>query len=165
MRLRLFTFLVVIFFATACGSDSANTAADNKFGKLKIEVPASLKDNPAACEYIKEMNVIVDEFAVLFDEVIEDCAEYKGMKEEDLSFADKITLTKATAKFAMGSVEILGKWGNCETKRLEIDKDLTSEQRKDLDKVYNRVEKRMEQIQEKHKEFFADDKKDTEKKE
>ncbi len=157
MKLKVLALLSVLFLAVSCGSDDTkDTAADKKFGKLKVEIPASLKDKPEVCKYIKEMNVIVDDFAVLFDEVIEVGAPHKGKKEEDLSFSEKITLAKAGAKFAFGSTEIMARWGACESKRLELEKDLTTEQKKDLDKVYDRMDKRMNQITDRHKEFFKE---------
>ncbi len=72
MKIRLLTLVSIIFFVLSCGeSESKETKADKKLGKLKVEIPGELKDKPEVCKYIKDMNVITDDFALLFDNLID----------------------------------------------------------------------------------------------
>ncbi len=155
-KINLFTLAALIFFMLSCGSD--NTEADNKLGKLEVEIPESLKDKPEVCKYIKEMNVVVDNYAMVFDEMIDEVGEYKGMKEEDLGTFDKIKLAKEAGKFGVASLEAFAKWGECKQKLDNFEKDLNPDEIEALGVVYKRFEKRMEQIQNKHKDFFGETK-------
>ena len=58
--LTLFTFTILLY---SCGGDKKQTAADNKLGKLDVEIPASLKDKPEVVAYIHDMNQIADDYA------------------------------------------------------------------------------------------------------
>ncbi len=162
MKIRLLIVISIMFFALSCGSDSEETKADKKFGKLKVEIPAELKDKPEVVKYIKDMNVIADDLATLFDGFIEDTGEYVGMKEEDLGLSDKMKLATATAKYATGSAEIFVKWGECTDKRMSLEKDLNDAEINALEKTYERFEERIKQIEERHKKFFEKAKKAAE---
>ncbi len=154
-KFKLSLLIVLIFLTASCGG-SDETEADKKFGKLEVEIPESLKDKPEVCKYIKEMNVVVDDYAMVFDEMIDEVGEYKGMKEEDLGTLDKIKLGKEAAKFSVASLKALSKWGECKQKLDGFEKDLNPDEVEALNVVYKRMDKRMAQIQDRHKDFFGD---------
>ncbi len=160
MKIKLLTVISIMFLALSCGSDTIEeTKADKKFGKLEVEIPDELKDKPELVKYIKDMNIIADDYAMLFDKLIEDTGEYVGKKDEDLVLSDKMKLATAAAEYAMGSAEVFVKWGKCSEKRMDLEKDLNDEEIEALGKTYERFEKRIKQIEERHKEFFEKAKK------
>ena len=152
---RLFSLLAILSLSialTSCGKKEENKA-DKKLGKLEVEIPAELKDNPEAVEYINGMVEVADDYALLVDELFEECGEYVGMEEEDLKMKDKLKITAATANYALSVGEIMLKWGEYETKRVEMYEEMTEEDIEAMKVVYEHVEKRFEQIEEKYQEF------------
>lgn len=147
----LIALILIAFFA--CSSESENKA-DARLGKLEVEIPAELEGNPEVVAYIKGMNEVVDEYALLIDDIMEDVGEYAGVKQEDLGMMDQIKLTKATAEVSIKSVEIMSKWGEHIDKRANLDQQLSDEEIKALENVYKRFEQRFVQIQQKHAESF-----------
>ena len=138
---------------TACGGKDKKKTADKKLGKLEIEIPEELKDNPEAIEYIEGMVEVADEYALLVDDLFSEVGEYAGMEEEDLGIKDKLKLTSATAKYAINATEVLAKWGEYETKRLEMYEEMTEEDVEAMKVVYEHIEKRFGQIEEKYQKF------------
>ncbi len=143
----------------SCGG-SEKKEADEKLGKLEIEIPENLESNDAAVQYVNEMNLVVDDYAMLMDELVEEVGEYKGMKEEDLGMMDKLKLTTAMAKVAMESTQIMARWGECTDKRMNMEQKLSEEEIEALNLVYKRFEERMEQVKNRHQEFFAEEETD-----
>ncbi len=153
---RLFNLLAILSLSialTSCGGKKEENKADKKLGKLEVEIPAELKDNPEAVEYINGMVEVADDYALLVDELFEECGEYVGMEEEDLSMKDKLKLTSASAKYALSATEVLAKWAEYETKRVEMYEEMTEDDIEAMKVVYEHVEKRFEQIEEKYQEF------------
>jgi lipopolysaccharide biosynthesis regulator YciM len=145
--------LALSFALTACGGKKEENKADKKLGKLEVEIPAELKDNPEAVEYINGMVEVADEYAILVDELYEEVGEYAGMEEEDLSIKDKLKLTAASANYTISVGEIMLKWGEYESKRVDMYENLAEEDVEAMKVVWEHLEKRFEQIEEKYQEF------------
>ncbi len=154
-KLKLFTIVAIMLLATSC-TESNKTEADKKLGKVEVEIPNELKNKPKVCQYIRDMNKVVDDYAMVFDKIIKEVGKYKGMKEEDLTTSDKIKLSKASAKFGIESLKALSKWGECKQKLDGFEKDLNPDEIAALNVVYQRFEKRMEQIETQNKDFFGE---------
>jgi len=140
---------------TSCSGGTESSQADNKLGKIEIEIPAALKNKPEAVEYIKGMTEVADGYALMIDNVFEEYGEYIGVPEEELGMMDKIKLVKATADVAVKYTELMGKWAQYQEKRNALNEQLSEEELKALENVWHRFEKRMEQIEAKHHEYFA----------
>lgn len=163
MKVRLigYSFIpfVVISLFAACNSGSKSegqSLADKKFGKLEVEIPASLKDKPEVVAYINEMAKLSDEYALLVDKVAEDAKDFRGKKEEDFSIMDKIKLTKITSETGFKSIEILGKWGEYTEKRMDIQENLTEDEILAFDAIMTRFGERMKQVEARHEDIFKD---------
>ena len=151
--------LTIILFSislTSCGSKGNSDEAENRFGKMEVVIPDELKDNPEIVEYIEGMCEIVDEYALLMDDMIGDLDGIAGKDWSELKMGERLNLTKTAAKFAMKAAPITVKWGEVEVKRSIVESELTEEELLALETVMLRFEKRMEQIEEKNKEFFGD---------
>lgn len=158
---RILTFsviLTVILSVSACGGKDENSkSADKKLGKLKVEIPSELKNNPEAVEYIEGMVEVADEYAVLMDNLVEEVGEYIGVDESELGLSDKLKITAATATYTMNSAEIFVKWGEFESKRVEVYENLSEDDIQSMEVVLEHLEKRFEQIETKHAKFFEQD--------
>lgn len=112
--LTLSVFAISIFFYS-CGDSSQNgdssqkTVADQKLGKLKIEIPESLKNKPEVVAYIHDMNKVADGYAILIDDMFVELGDYINKDENDLGMMDKIKIMKATADISIKSFEMLAK--------------------------------------------------------
>jgi len=145
--------LALSFALTACGGKKEENKADKKLGKLEIEIPEELKDNPEAVEYINGMVEVADDYALLVDELYEEVGEYAGMEESELKMKDKLKITAATANYALSVGEIMIKWGEYESKRVDMYENLAEEDVEAMKVVWEHLENRFEQIEEKYQEF------------
>ncbi len=155
-RVLSITLIMGVLALASCSSnkEKKQTDADKKFGKLKVEIPESLKDKPEIVSYINETARLADEYALLIDKVVEEAGEYKGVEEEDLGMMDKIKLTKIASEVGLKSLEIMGRWAQCTEKHISIQETLTEEEAKAFEEVFKHFEKRMEQVEERHSDFF-----------
>lgn len=145
---------------TSCGSDKKNDELVNRLGKMEVIIPDELQDNPEMVEYIEGMTEIVDSYAFMFDEMIEEMSQYKGKDFDDLNMREKIKFTATAAEIAIKSAPVMVKWAEYEAKRSAFDDELTEEELMALESVCLRFEKRMEQIEERHSEFFEGESED-----
>lgn len=150
-------FIILSLVLSSCGSSKKDTA-NNRLGKMEVEIPSELKDKPEVVEYIKGMSQVADQYALMIDDMLEEVGEYEGVEQEDLSIMDQIKLTKATAEVAMRSVEILGKWAEYQDKRDKLEEQLSDEELEALAGVWKRFEARIVQIESRHSEVFSKEK-------
>lgn len=151
--LSIAAMLALSFAITACGGKNEENKADKKLGKIEIEIPETLQDNPEAVEYIHNMAEVADDYASLVDELYEEVGEYAGMKESDMKIKDKLKLTAATANYVLSAGEIMIKWGEYETKHVDMYENIGEEDVEAMQVVWEHLEKRFEQIEEKYQEF------------
>ncbi|MBN2817731.1 MAG: hypothetical protein JXP36_02090 [Bacteroidales bacterium] len=161
MKTKIFQFnlgtlvlLVSVLFAACSGSSKKETEADEKFGRLQIEIPESLKEKTEVVNYINDMNKLADDYALLIDRVADEAKEFRGKNMEELGIMDKIKLTKIAAETSFQSIEILGKWGEYVDKRMNLQEKLTQDEVVALEAVYDRFEERLKQVQARHAELF-----------
>lgn len=144
---------IITLSLTACGDKNK---ADNKLGKLELEIPTELKDNPEAIAFIKGMNKIVDDYAMLIDNALNDVGELAGKNKEELSMIENMKLLKATGEIVIGAAPIMLKWGEYLEKRESINQQLTTDELKAMESSLKRLEQRMAQIDNKYKRCSTD---------
>ncbi|MRT93141.1 hypothetical protein [Ancylomarina sp. 16SWW S1-10-2] len=142
---------IVVIGLTSCGSKNK---ADNKLGKLELQIPAELKDKPEAIAFIKGMNKVVDDYAVIIDNALSDVGDLAGKDEEDLSMFENIRLLKATGEITVGVAPLMVKWVNYMDKRDSLNMQLTADELLALESSCNRLEQRMAQIETKYSHDF-----------
>ena len=149
--MRKLTYLLLIAIVAinlaACGSKNK---ADNKLGKLELQIPPELKDKPEAVAFIKGMNEVVDDYAVLIDNALEDVGDLAGKNEEELSMLESMRLIKATGEITIGAAPIMVKWGEYMEKRAGLNEQLTDDELLALEGTWKRLEERMAQIEKKY---------------
>ncbi|WP_321296366.1 hypothetical protein [Marinifilum fragile] len=153
---RTFQLSIILLFTLLIGVCSSNTKseADKRLGKMEVEIPAELKSKPEVVKYIKGMSEVADDYALMIDNIFEDVGEYAGKDESELGVIDKIKLTKATAEVAVRSAEIMGKWGEYQSKRAQLEEQLSDAETEALENVWERFEQRIEQIEARHSKVF-----------
>ena len=150
------TILTVSLLSTSCSGNSRKTPADNKLGRLEVEIPASLRDKPEVVAYIHDMNKIADDYAMLIDQVLTDLGGFENKDMENLGMMDKIRLMKVSTEVGFKSIDIMSKWGDYHDKVNFFKEDLTEDEALALESVLKRFEERMNQIEKKHSKFFKD---------
>jgi hypothetical protein len=146
--------LIVAMFINSCsgGKTSEQEAVDEQLGKLeRIEIPASLKNKPEVVAFIKEMEVLTDEFALVVDKTAIEAKEYKGKNLDELGFAEKIQLTKLSSELSFKSLQMIAKWAEFTDKRFSMQQVLNEDEIKAFDAIFNRFQERMKQIEDKFK--------------
>lgn len=153
--MKKLTYLLLIGIVavglTACGGKNN---ADNKLGKLELQIPSELKDKPEAIALIKGMNEVVDDYAVLIDNALSDVGDLAGKSDEDLSMLENMRLLKATGEIAIGAAPIMTKWVKYMEKRDSLNEQLTVDELVALESSFKRMEQRMEQIEKKYTHDF-----------
>lgn len=151
-----FTFAIIAFFTFtfSCSRSAKKTEADNKLGKIEVDIPASLKGKPQVVTYIHDMNKIADDYAMLIDQVLSDVGRFEKKEADNLSVMDKIKLMKVSAEVGFKSIDIMSKWGDYHSKARLFKEELSEDEVVALESVLKRFEERMKQIEKKHSKFF-----------
>lgn len=139
------------FMLAACGSKNN---ADNRLGKLKLEIPSELKDKPEAVAYIKGMNKVVDDYAMIIDNALKDVGDLVGKSEDELSMLEKMRLIKATGEITIGAAPIMAKWVKYMEERELLINQLSNDELIAMESSWKRLEQRMKQIEEKYSQDF-----------
>ncbi|MDD2277750.1 MAG: hypothetical protein PHS05_01680 [Bacteroidales bacterium] len=144
--------ITCLFILGSCGSKEKKAASDyvSTFEPMQIEIPAELKDNPEAVEYINGMTKAVDAYSIALDKVAAEI--YKmGLKEgEEPSTMQKIKLIQVLAVH----FEELSKSSEPFMKFMEqsnyLNGKLTEEEQLAFTTVMQRFEKRMGELEQKY---------------
>jgi hypothetical protein len=149
----MIAFIVIPMILMSCSGNSSkkSSMADKKLGKLKVEIPAELKDKPEVVTYIQGMNEVADEYAMIIDKIMDEAGHLAGVPEEELSTMQKIKLIKLMADVSMKSTLTMAKWAEYQEQRVEIEEQLTDAELEALASVWTRFEERIKQIDEKYK--------------
>ena len=153
----IINLLTITMLLYSCGGDKQKTAADNKLGKLDVEIPASLKNKPEVVTYIHDMNKVADDYALLIDQVLTDFRGFEKKDIDNMGMMDKIKFMKVSAEVGFKSLDMISKWGDYHNKLELFKEDLNEDQTLALESVMKRFEERMKQIEEKHSKFFKED--------
>ncbi len=158
ININLILLIAGLLFLGACGGNNNNNTADNKLGKLEIEIPDEIKDNEDVVEFIEGMAEVSDEYALMIDEILEKNADLIGKDSDDLSMLEQLALVKSTGEVAVKSAGIMEKWGIYMNKRSNLEAELSDAELQALEAVMMRFEKRMEQIEDKYSEVLNNEK-------
>jgi len=140
---------------TACGGGKNNSTADNKLGKLEVEIPKELEGNKEVVAFIEGMAEVSDDYAIMIDETLEKTGEFIGKESEELSMMEQLKLVKVTGEIAIKSATIMEKWGTFMDQRTSLEEQLSDDEVKALETVFKRFEQRFDQIEEKHSKVLS----------
>lgn len=156
-NILLFAILFLTMSLNSCAKNNEKTAADNKLGKIDVEIPASLKNKPEVVTYIHDMNKVADDYAMLIDQVLSDFKGFDGKDMDKMGMMDKIKFMKVSAEVGFKSIDIMSKWGDYHNQVNLFKDDLNEDETIALESVLKRFEERMGQIEKKHSKFFKEE--------
>lgn len=151
------SLILMLGILTSCGGDKKKDEPTDKLGKMELVIPDALKDNPEMVEYVEGMTGVVDDYAVLMDEMVNKMGPFKGKNFDELKLGQQIKFTALISEVGIKSAPIMVKWSEFEMQRSVFDGDLTDDELLALETVWTRFEERMKQIEEKHSDFFNED--------
>lgn len=154
----LLSGLLILIFSlsiVSCGGKKTSKTESNQLGRMEVVIPDELKENKEIVTYIEGMSELVDDYALLLDDMIKDLDGYHGKDWEDLSIREQLKLTKTGAQFAMKAAPITAKWREFEIKKGTLEGDLSEEELMALETIMKRFEKRMEEIEARNQDFFG----------
>ncbi len=159
--LNIALIALLVLFVGACGNKgkkaTTETEADEKLGKVETEIPEAIKGNPEAVAYFESLNEVVDQYAVMIDKWAEEMEKMKGKKPEDLSESEQMKMMTMMSEISMKATPIFTKWAELEEKRNTLEDGLSEAEVEAFASVYDRLTKRMEQVQEKYAELLGDE--------
>lgn len=140
----------------SCGGNKETEQADDKLGKMEIVIPDELKDNPEMVEYIEDMTELVDDYAVVMDEMVDKLKPFAGKTFDELKIGQQLKFTAIVTEVGVKSAPYMTKWAEYEMKWSNLEEGLTEDQLLALETVGKRFEERMEQIAEKYAEYYEE---------
>lgn len=147
--IRIATFIVV-FSIVSCSQISKN---DNFLPPLNIEIPADLKGNPEAVSFIKDSEKAINQYTQSAEELAAKLKPYINKKEEELGAIDKVKMLGALGQFTANFTMVGLKYGEMLEKSKALEESMSEEQAAALATVLDAFKNRMQQIEEKYKDF------------
>jgi len=148
------TVLVALIVFMACNRDKAakDEAAkvSNELGALKIEIPAELKGNTEAVEFIKTSEAALNEYSQFVDKVYRECGSIIGKDEEDLTMSERIKVMKVAGELAIGMGKYAEHYAQIAEKTLMFNENMSESEQVAWATVTEAFATRMKQIDEKY---------------
>jgi hypothetical protein len=148
------TVLVALILFMACNRDKAakneEAKVNNDLGALKIEIPAELKGNTEAVEFIKISESALNEYSKFVDKVYSECGSIIGKSEEELTMSERIKLMKVAGEMAVGMAKYSEHYSQIAIKSLTFDETMTETELAAWATVTDAFATRMTQIEEKY---------------
>ncbi|MBN2756773.1 MAG: hypothetical protein JXR51_06305 [Bacteroidales bacterium] len=149
-QLLLFSAITILLFS--CSSKEEEKKS-NMLPPLTAEIPDVLKGNKQAEDLIVKGTDLVNQMSETFEELAIDAEPYVGKKEEDLGVMDKINLAKIGVQFMSNMGEFTTKMALMEAEAAKLESGMTEEEKTALETVHENFKKRMEELNEKYKDF------------
>jgi hypothetical protein len=154
-KLTFLFFAVAIFLSSSCGNSPSSLG---KLPPFKIEVPAELKGNKEVVQFIKDSEEAINLYSNTAEKLAEDCKDLVGKNEEDLSMLDKVKMVAALRQFTANFAQFAAKYGEMMEQTKIFEKGLNEEQTAALATVLDAFKNRMEQLEEKYKDYGIENK-------
>ena len=149
------TILILLVAVTAIlFSSCGNTpSSSGKLPPLKIEVPAELNGNPEIVQFIKDSEEAINLYSNTAEDLAEDCKEFVGKNEEDLTMLDKVKMVSVLGQFTANFAQFAAKYGEMMDQTEVLENGLNDEQAAALATVMEAFKQRMEQLEAKYKDI------------
>ncbi|WP_456375965.1 hypothetical protein [Lutibacter sp.] len=149
---KILTVLTLLF--TACSSTNKRNA--NFLPPLRIEIPNEISGDTELVEVIKSSEKAMNELSDNLEQLVIDSKDVLEMKEEDRGLMDNLKMGKLVVEFVSNSAELAKLIDEFDTYQKEQSSQglMTDAQLSALGKVGESFGNRMEQINEKYKNYF-----------
>lgn len=142
--------LIVLVIAISCSGTKSNA---DLLPPLNIEVPADLKGNPEAVSFIKDSEQAINQYTQSAEELAAKLKPYINKKQEELGTIDKVKMLGALGQFTANFTMVGLKYGEMLEKSKALEESMSEEQAAALATVLDAFKNRMQQIEEKYKDF------------
>jgi len=158
MKIIINYLLIFILFAGVLYScKSEKEPKYNYLPDLKVEIPASLKDNPEAIEFINGSSQALNEWSKNLEDLVIECQPYVGKEESELSAMDKLKLGKLMMEFMSDMGRFAVKAAEMDQHFTQIEDGLTEGQQQAFVTVMNAFKTRIEEINTRYQNFGKDE--------
>ncbi len=146
MKSNLFRVAMVFLISLLIISCTSDNKKASYLPELAIEIPESLKDNPEAIEFINVSTVALNQWSIVFEDLVIECEPFAGKTEEELSTMDKLKLGKIMMEFMANMGQFAVKIAEMEQSVTMVEDGLNEEEAEALVVVMDTFEKRIEEI-------------------
>lgn len=152
----LFLFISIGFFLVSCGSGSDNDRDPDFLPLVKIQIPEEVRDDPELVDLIKSSEKSINEFSDNIERLAVDGKDILTKKEDDYTITDGLKAGKLMLQFVSNSTQMASTMENFSqyVEKKQKQGMLNEQQFKALEEVGNTLEKRVDQINMKYKDYF-----------
>ncbi|PID93653.1 MAG: hypothetical protein CSA95_07005 [Bacteroidetes bacterium] len=148
-----------LFVATLfvnCGGVGSRGSHKGYLSPIEITIPDAIKSDKELTQLVKDSEGAINEFSNNMEALIEDLEPYKDVDMDEASTLVKIKMTKIAVEFLANSskgIAVLEKLEEYADQRQNQQTPLTDEQMEAMAVIYDTFEARMEQLEEKYRDF------------
>lgn len=150
----LILLLTLNMFLISCGSKSERSP--DFLPPVKIQIPAEVQDDQELVDLIKSSEKSINEFSDNIERLAVDGKEILSKEEEDYSLTDGLKAGKLMMQFVSNSTQMastMQDFGNYVDKK-QSQGMISEQQYKALEEVSKTLEDRIDQINNKYKDYF-----------
>jgi hypothetical protein len=154
MKNTIVILLISSILFTACSNSNKRNASF--LPPLKIAIPAEIKDDEKLVEVVQSSENAINEFSDNMEQLIVEGKDIFTKKQEDLSLMDQLQAGKLMVEFVSNSTQMATTIQKFDV-YVETQKSqelINDAQLKALEKVGIAFEKRIDEINEKYKNYF-----------
>jgi len=148
-------FAVTVILFPSCGNSPSSSGSLPPF---KIDIPEELNGNDKIVKFIKDSEEAINLYSNTAEKLAEDCKDFVGKDEEDLNILEKVKMVAALGQFTSNFAQFAAKYGEMMEKTKIFEKGLNEEQTAALATVLDAFKNRMEQLEEKYKDYGIENK-------
>lgn len=156
MKTKLFTLSSIMFLALLIISCGNGKQKEMGFTPEEVVIPESLKGNKEVEEYFTTLSYSVDKFAYDIGEMAEELEDMGVEEGDELTTMQQFKALKLFAKYATATGQLITTFAELEQKSQIIQDGLTDDEREAFAALYDRLDKRMHELDEKYNEISSE---------
>ncbi len=153
---KLAFFIVMALLFTSCSSDNKKGQTSGFLPPVSIQIPDEVKGDPEIVDLIKSSEKSINEFSNNIERLAVDGKDILKKNEEDYSLTDGLKAGKLMLQFVSNSTQMASTMQDF-TNYIEKKQEqglIDDKQLKALEQVGETLEKRIDEINEKYKDYF-----------
>lgn len=149
-NLQLFAIFLMILGFVSCGQSGKQQGA---LPPVSIEIPAELRNNPEAIEFIKESEKTINEFTLIAEDMFDKMRPYADKDFDQLGMAAKMRLMAIMGNAAMSFAEFTVKQAEIMEQGRFFEEKLDEDQAQAIGVVLHTFAERLKLLEEKFSEL------------
>lgn len=148
--------IALLFLSQGWSCTSEKEKSANYLPPFEVEVPRELKGNKNIENFIDESKTSLNKWSNALEDLAVQCEPYVGKEESELTTMEKVMLGKIMMEFVANMGQFAVKVAEMEQMATAIEEDLNPEELQALAAVMNSFELRIQEINDKYKDFGKD---------